>query len=178
MFQNISFQRKYQLLLLVSGLLMLCIYQFAISKTVDLYRRNNELNAKLAEAVNTPQQVDAIHKRLKALDKLIPSRKTDSVGSVHDTLLSVLSQYCKENSVLLKSFPETSTYEEGSFEIETNSFTLQGNFIPLLRLVYLLEQKERIGKISSLNFQSAKDYDSKRTVLPLTVYLQTVKNKQ
>jgi hypothetical protein len=176
MLKNLSYQKKYYLSLLSSVLLAIIIYQFAISKTISLYQKNQDLNTKLKEAVNTPAQLETIYKNLASLNKFIQSNQSDSAGSVHDALLGILSRYCKENGTLLKSFPETSFYTEGNFEIQTNTFTLQGSFVPLLRLVYLLEQKERIGKVSSLNFQATKDYDSKKTVLPVTVYLQTAKN--
>ena len=164
------------MLVLFSVLFGIFVYQSVLSKTIDLYKQNRALSVTLKAASDAPAKFQLLRKKLSSLDNVIQSRQLDSSQSVHDFLISVLSKYCKENNTILKSFPETSTFTQGNFEIQTNSFTVQGSFVNLLQLVYLLEQKHRTGKLSSVNFQSAKDMDSQKVVLTATVYLQTVKN--
>ncbi len=176
MLQNLTYKKKYYLLLAFTALFAVLAYKWAFSKTITLYVQNRQLENRVKEADNAPARFSALRSKLSAINHVIETRQTDSVQGVHDFLLATLSRYCKENNTVLKSFPETSVYRQGDFEIETNSFTVQGDFISLLKLVYLLEQKERTGKVSSVVFQSGKDNDLQRTVLTATVYLQTVKN--
>lgn len=176
MLKNISYQRKFYLLIAFSALFAVLSYQWVFAKTIDLYSQNKSLNTRVEEADNAPKKFAVLHNKLTAINHVIDIRKTDTLQNVHDFLLSTLSRYCSENNTILKSFPETSVYRQGDFEIETNGFTVQGGFISLLKLVYLLEQKERTGKISSVVFQAVKDNELQRNILTATVYLQTVKN--
>lgn len=164
------------MLILFSVLFGVFIYQSVFSKTIELYKRNVALNVKLREAANAPAKFEFLHKKLASLDHVIEISQSDSTQNVHDILLTTLSQYCKGHYTILKSFPETSTFTQGDFEIQTNSFTVQGSYIDLLQLLYTLEQKDRTGKISSVTFQSSKEEASQKLVLSATVYLQTVKN--
>ena len=175
MLKKLSYKRKLQLLIGLSVLFSLFIYQSVISKTIVLYNQNKEFDLKLKEASSAPARVQKLTQQLVSLDHLIQSRQTDTSNNVHDLLLGFLSSYCKENKTVLKSFPETSVSTQGEFEIQSHTFAVEGSFIKLLQLVYLLEQKLRIGKVSSLNFQASKDIDTKKNILVSTVYLQNIK---
>jgi hypothetical protein len=174
--RNLSYERKFQLLILFSVLLGLVVYQFALSKTISLYKQNIQLNAKIKEASTAPAQFASLRKKLNSIDKVLQNQQNDSTQNTHDILLSTLSKYCKENNTTLKTFPETSFDKQGNFEIQTNTFTVQGNFTNLLQLVYLLEQKQRAGKISSVSFESFRDINTQKNILTASAYLQTIKD--
>ena len=156
----------------------LFIYQTVLAKTIQLYAQNKELNLKLKEASGAPAQLALLYKKLSALDNVLQSPNSDSAQNTHDVLLSSLSRYCKENNTTLKRFSEPTFNNQGEFEIQTNSFTAQGSFSNLLRLIYLLEQKQRVGKISSVSFETSKDINTQKTLLTANVYLQTIKTQK
>lgn len=176
MFQNLNYQRKFQLLILFSVALGIAVYQLALSKTINLYHQNSLLNIQLADAENAPDRLEVLKKSLYHLDQITKNNHPDSIQNNHDLLLSSVSEYCKEKGLILKNFPETSIYKLGDYEVETNSFTVQGGFLNLLKLIYKLEQEVRVGNISSVMFQSAKDSENQKLILTATVYLQTAKN--
>src|SRR5579859_7933984 len=175
MLKNLTYQRKFQLLIACSALAFILIYLTTLSKTIDVYKKNKSLSAKLTEASAAPAQFQVLSKKLSSLDAMIQSRQADTSANVHDIILSFLGNYCKQSNSVLKSFPETFSSAEGEFEIQTHTFSVQGNFISLLKLVYALEQKVRAGKVSSVSFQSSRDPETKRNILISTVYLQNIK---
>jgi len=93
------------------------------------------------------------------------------------TLLELVTNYCKNNHAVLREFPETNTNNQEGLMIETNRFVVEGNFSALLNLVYLLEQKNKLGKISSAVYQVKKDFKTKNKMLIVTIYLQNVKKQ-
>ena len=150
-------------------------YQFAITKTIEAYNHSKELSHKNEEAATAPAKVIGLTHKLSQLDDMVQLRQLDTAANVHDLLLGYVSNYSKQNKLIVKDFPEAISVQQQEFEIQTHKFALQGNFNQLLQLVYLLEQKQRLGKISSLCFQAAKDMDTKQTILIATVYLQNIK---
>lgn len=176
MLSSLTYKRKFQLLLLFAALFGVLVYQTALSKTILLYRQNKALDVHLKDAEAAPGRFKQLHAKLKAIDQVVQQSQYDSTQNMHDYLLGILSSYSKQNNIFIKSFPETAFYRQGDFEIQTNIFVLQGDFIKLLQLVYQLEQKQHLRKVSSVQFQSTKDMDAGKTILTATVYLQTVKN--
>ena len=175
MFKQITYKRKFQILLLVSLLFTVLIYQFALVKTVLLYKQNSDFDKKLKEASAAPPRIKSLQRQLESLDYLSQERVADTGISVHDLLLGFLSNYCKDTKTILKNYPETLITHQGEYEVQIHTITIQGSFIKMLQLVYSLEQKVKIGKVSSLNFQVKKDMDSHRDVLISNVYLQNIK---
>jgi hypothetical protein len=175
MFSKITYKIKYKLFLALLALSTLLIYKTAIAKTISLYFQNKELAIKIEEASNAPERAQLLKQKLYSMDKFIQSSQSDTSQNVHDLLLESISSYCKEKKIILKSFPETFSATKGEFDLQTHIFSIQGNFSNLLNLLYLLEQKWRTGKVSSVNFQCSKDIDSKQKTLISTVYLQNVK---
>ncbi len=101
------------------------------------------------------------------------SQRADT--NVQQQLLGIVTDYCQKRDVVLREFPKTIQKTQEDYLVETNIFTVEGDFIKLLELVYLLEQKSRIGKIASVNFLSKKDFKTKSLALTATIYLQNVK---
>ena len=95
--------------------------------------------------------------------------------NTQQALLNVIANYCRDNKTVLREFPKAISKEKNDFVVETNFFTVEGDFVKLLSLVYLLEQKERIGRIASVFFQSKRDVRTKALSLSATIYVQNVK---
>ena len=175
MLKGITYKNKLQLLSIFSLLFSVFVYQTVISKTIALYIQSKQLDQKITEASTAPIELSKLRKQLSELDMVVQNRQADTAQMVHDILLNFIGNYCKEKKLLLKSFPETFSNPNGQFEIQTHVFSVQGGFIDCLKMVYLLEQKVKVGKVSSLNFQLVKDIETKKQVLTTTVYLQNVK---
>jgi hypothetical protein len=97
-----------------------------------------------------------LKQQIVTMDKLL-ARYIDKNTKVQDALLSIVTRYSLENKILLREFPRSTLTSDKNMLIETNVFTVEGNYNHLLLLAYLLEQKQRVGRLSSLKFISKHD---------------------
>jgi hypothetical protein len=89
--------------------------------------------------------------------------------------MSEVSDLCRIYDVTLKQFPRPITAREDDFSIETNVIVIQGRFTDLLRLLYDLEVRKKLGRVSAATFKTSIDNRSRKTILSLTLYLQNIK---
>lgn len=128
-------------------------------------------------AKNIPEKTVQLKSEIEAIDKtLLNSQQNET--NVQQNLLSIVTMYCKENTIVLREFPQMIQTSGNEFLIETNAFKIEGSFIKLLQLLYILEQKRRIGKIASVSFLTKTDFKTKKPELTATVYLQHVSKKE
>ncbi|MGZ4058661.1 MAG: hypothetical protein ACXVPU_06530, partial [Bacteroidia bacterium] len=92
-------------------------------------------------------------------------------------LLELITGYCQVNNTVLREFPKTIIFEKGDILIETNRFVVQGSFQSLLNLIYTLEQKSKIGKVASVEYQIKKEIKDKKILLTASIFLQNIKKK-
>lgn len=176
MLTNLTYKKKNLLLLVSSVIVMFLVYSLAIKKTIAEYSRFLGNKEKLERAVNAPAMATQLEKELIRMDTKIGNHNAKNIN-IDDALLSLLTDYCQSHHAVLREFPETTHTEDGDLEIETNQFMIGGNFSTLINLVYLLEQKYNLGKITSVNYQLKKDFKTKEMQLTATIFLQNIKKK-
>lgn len=174
MFKELTYLRKNQLLIAAFVILLLLVYSLAIKKTIHESKQVADAEKKIELAVNAPLMAAQLQKELMLMNEKIGDKNLKGQNTAQ-TLLELVTNYCKNNRAVLREFPETNTSDQEGLRIETNRFVVEGNFSTLLNLVYLLEQKNKLGKISSVVYQLKKDFKTKNKVLIATVYLQNVK---
>lgn len=175
MLDNLTYKQKFRLLL--GGLLLLSLFLISnvFRKTVDLFVENRRLTTELAKATEAPKELGKLKAQLGEADAILHEQKATDSTNAHEKILGIVSHYCHENKVTLYNYPEPNLSKDGEFLTETNFFTVQGSFKNILELIYLLEQKEKPGKIASIHFKSAKNFETQHIELLATIYLQTFK---
>ncbi|MDQ3191763.1 MAG: hypothetical protein M3Q58_09225 [Bacteroidota bacterium] len=163
-------------LLLISGMVLfsIVIYISPIKKTIDLHTQCNELEEKLLLANNSSSQLSLLQKQLHEVEDIFGD-KGETYNNYQQNLLEIISNYCSLNNVILREFPTPIILNEQEFSVETNVVVVDGSFSNILNLIYLLEQKKKTGKISSLQFNSKKNFKTKQLGLSASLYIQNVK---
>lgn len=175
MLKNLTYKQKNIGLGCLAVLFALVAYLGAVKNTVALYSSCNDLENKLAQIEDAPRQLAYIEKQLKEFELIFG--KADTLEKEYQPyILETVSNYCNANNIILKEFPKPFVFTEQDFNIETNKITVEGDFIELLNLAYLVEQKKKLGKISSLHFQTftRNKENTKQTYLSSTIYLQHI----
>lgn len=175
MLKQLTYKTKVRYLFIGTGIIFILAYFLAIQKTIKLKGEVSALKQRSEQSSGTSAELAMLQNRLESLDAIISRQGS---GEVRETLLGVLTSYCQKNGILLKAFPETIIEKGNEANIETNVFTVEGAFIPLLKLLYVLEQKQRIGKVSSALYQTHIDPKTKRNLLSAVVYIQNVKQNK
>lgn len=176
MLESLTYKKKNQLLIVIAIFLGLLIYFVSIKRTISAFKDYSK-NIKLYEtASNSPVLLKQLHSEVDDINAKL--RAQNSVGEQYsEKLIELITNYCQSTNSILKEFPKTEIAQKDDLVIETNKFTLAGDYITLLKFVYLLEQKNRLGKIVSVNYSIKKDYKSNGKILTVTIYLQNIKKK-
>lgn len=177
MFKNLTYEFKIRWMLVVSVFAGFVSYSLFIQKTVATANECDVLQKRMALAVNAPSEIERIDTELAKLNSIVGSGKRLETP-VREDLLSLLTNFGQNHSIVLREFPPTLFKQDNDLLVETNMFTVEGSFTKLLALVYELEQKKKIGKVSSVIYQTKKDNATNRLVLTATIYLQNIKKQE
>lgn len=179
MFKELTYKKKNRWLVVGAILLAMIVYSLFlfIKRTAMSISECKELEKRTALAANAPMQIEKIQSELMTLNSVIGSDQR-SESPAREELLGLLTDYCQRSGVVLREFPQTVIKQDKDLLVETNIFTIEGQYTKLLKLVYELEQKKKIGKVSSVTYQAKKDNTTKRLVLTATIYLQNIKKQE
>jgi hypothetical protein len=177
LFDQLTYKKKNQVLLVIAVILLFIAYQFAIKKTMAAHTDVVNAEQQMELAANAPMMAAQLEKELMLMDAKIgaDSLKEKNAGQ---ELLELVTNYCQQNNAVLREFPETINTPQEKLMVETNWLVVAGDFATLINLVYILEQKSKLGKVTSVQYQLKKDLKSKELVLTATIYIQNVKKKE
>lgn len=174
MFKKLTYKVKLRLLLAGSLLSLWVFYTSFVADSFDLYEQQSSLKDSLKTLENAPEQLNLLSSKLKRLEKKAGlSSKTD-VTDIQQSLLGITTKYCNENNCIIRSIPSISATKEKDISVETHIFSIEGSYKNLLQLVYLLEQKYQVGKVSSVLFRAETDNKSKKRFLQATYFIQHI----
>lgn len=175
MWKDWSYKKRNQALLILSGIGVLMIWWLAVSDTVGLMSDCMELQRKIEVTAGLSSSLQDLNLRQQRLSA-ITGTDGDQSEDLHQELLERVSGYCAENGLVLEEFPQPMISQTNDFQVETTIFKVEGRFVPLLRLVYDLEQVWALGKISGVSFASRKNNRANRKELTVSICFQQVKH--
>lgn len=176
MFKDLTYKKKVRLLVAGFFIFLFISYFLSIKKTFRLKSRCSDFKEKLTYAEHAPAQILQFEKKLKEIENIIGINIKEF--DFQELLYEKVSNYCQENGLILVEFPGTHSYEEQEYEVETNIVVVEGVFLKLLKLVYILEQKDNPGKVVSVKFATKMDYKTRKTRLNTSMYFQNIKSKK
>lgn len=177
MLSQLTYKRKNQLLIAVTLLTAYLMYSLAIKKTVLAFTQYNSSKDQIALAVNAPLKAKLLEQELTQINEKIGNQNING-RNTEQALLDLITHYCQNHNLNLREFPQAQLAKQDDLFIETNQFVVEGGFSSLLNMVYLLEQKQKLGKIAGVRYQLKKDIQTKEMALTATVYLQNIKHKE
>jgi hypothetical protein len=174
---SMTYKKKFRFLIVGIALSLLLSYSLAIKKTVKYYRDCCAMELNLDMIVEAPQNINELNKKITQIDELISTGDT-SEDDFRQTLLEKTGNFCVMNNITLKEFPASVHTIKNDYQIETNTIVLEGTFISILKYIYMLEQKCKIGKVISADFSTKFDLSAKKNKLSCKIYLQNIKKQK
>lgn len=171
MFSKITYKNKCILLFGGFTIFLFVGYGLSFSDTFELAAQVKEKEGKLDWFREKEKELPMLKTKMQEFDKVCS--KTDSV-EVRDKLTAWISEFAEHNNCLVTEIPANLTFKNKQVNIETNTFTVKGNFHNLLKLLNGLESDcKYVSKIMSSRFHSVKDMQTKRKSLYLTIITQS-----
>lgn len=174
MFKKLTYKQKNKFLIIGSIAFFILSYFVAISKTVDQVSQHFELQEKAELSKKAPEEIKRYKEELQHIEQIF-GNNTEDEFLFQDSLLAFVTPFCEHNGILVRSFPAPHKINASGFEIQTTVFVVEGSFIKLLRLVYELEQKHKVGRLAAVDFESEENKKTKQLRLKATLYLQNFK---
>ncbi len=159
-------------LLVGFAIVLFVCYQFAISKTLNIKNRYNSLRHEDGLFKNTPKQLALLKQKQIYYDSILMSNKLDG-SSIQNSLLKVINTFAETENLKVISFLEPHAHLNNDLIIKTYSFTLEGNYESIIKLIHVLEQRTKFGEIINLHFEKKKDFRSGRYYLQAKVLLKS-----
>lgn len=150
------------------------IYHLAVKKTISLYHDLYHYETTINESKNAPQKIALLKKELKQVQRLLSSYEYNEELN-QEILLAKISAICEKHKLTIREVPSQLKHREQGLWIFTNQFRIEGEFTDLLQLIYNLEQKEKSGRISSVDFEMYFDKEQRKEYLLLNLYIQNTR---
>jgi len=176
MLDKLSYKKKCYLVLVGFIGFLYIGYQFSFSDTFVMRDGIKEKEQKLAWLKEKEKELPSLKAKMAEFEKAYA--KGDSL-SVRDKLTSYISEFAEEHACLVTEIPNNSSFNNNDLNVQTNTFTIKGDFKGLLTLLHTLENEHKyLAKIMSAKFYSQADLQAKRRYLYLTIITQSFKQKR
>lgn len=149
-------------------------YQLSFSKTLELKKQHAALKQEAQLFENGAQKLLQLKQEDHYYDSIFKSKKISTDKSFQNNLLSTINAFADSTMIKVVSFENPHVFEQEEAEILTYSFTLQGNFNQITRVIYQLEQQSKLGKIISVNYLKKRDFRRRSDYLECTILLQRI----
>lgn len=169
-----NYKKKYYLLLIAIIILALLSYRLSIKKSIELFDIVENLEQKVETINQSPEKIKLLEQKLSLIDVSINNTDTMNVD-FQESLMEKIGQFSSTHPIILRDYPQPTSFRENDYEINTNQLTFEGKFQHQLMLLHELENNFKSGKISSVHFYSKKDNKTQKTSLYGTFYIQNFK---
>ena len=175
MLDKLNYKQKCYLLFLGFVMFLYIGYQFSFADTFKMVSELKEKEQKLAWLKEKEKELPALKAKMMEFEKAYS--KNDSVA-VRDKLTAFISDFADNNNCLVTEIPTNTSFKNDNLNVQTNTFTIKGNFNNLLSLLYKLENEYKyVAKIMSTKFYSVRDLQKKKKELYLTIITQSFDQK-
>lgn len=176
MFAKLNYNKKCYALLAALMLFFYVGYNFSFSDTFVLKSEITEKEQKLNWLKEKEKELPALKAKMAEFEKAYA--KDDSLA-VRDKLTAYISEFAEQNECLVTEIPTNSSFNNDNLNVQTNTFTIKGDFKRLLTLLNTLETKHKyLAKIMSAQFYTVTDMQAKKKNLYLTLITQSFEQKK
>jgi hypothetical protein len=175
MFDKLTYKQKCYALFIGFALFLYIGYIFNFSDTFNLVSQINDKKQKLTWLKEKEKELPVLEAKMNEFEKAFS--KKDSMA-IRDKLTAFISDFAENNNCLVTEIPTNSSFKNDNLNVQTNTFSIKGNFKNLLSLLYKLEiEYKYVAKIMSTKFYSITDMQKKKKELYLTLITQSFDQK-
>lgn len=167
-----DYQQKYKLLLGGIALFLIIAYWLAFSKTWTAYQESAHLEQQLSSAGQAWQDIESYQQQIQQLEA-----QQNNQSFTQNYFFQKVTSFCQEHQLAIQEMPESRVYEQQDVEILHNPLKVEGQFIPMVKLLYHLEQEEQLGRVVAVEFNLGKNYQSRKEELTAHIHLQNIQNR-
>ncbi len=146
-------------------------YSFAISKTL-FYRNQYNLNKEITSEVNKPKVLANLRYKEKQID-LWMAKNSFLSSNFQNELLKQLTSSSDSYGLKIVDFQKPHVFVEKQTQTLSYSFSLEGSFNGVLKLINTLENKQNLGQIKHIYAIKKNNYKINKDYIVTTIIVQT-----
>jgi hypothetical protein len=171
---SLTYKKKCILLALFSTALAYYLYAYTFRSTWGLYNECAALEIKKEALQDAPLRLQMLEENLRITELYM--QNDSGIGNLQHALLEYISACCRQQNLVLREIPMSTQHEKDNYFIETCRLRVEGDFHPLLQMLYEVEKKYP-GKTASVHFFTKKTYQDKIQSLSADLIFQHIKTK-
>jgi len=174
--ESVSYRKKLKLMLWGSLALFLLCYLFAFKKTMNERKvliNNRIINTEIENSAATNSE---LREELSALDSDI-SGISSTGRETQEKIIELINTSAVNERIKLIEMPGQNSSVENGLTTNSQVFTVQGDFICLVKFVRLLEDNAIAGKTVSADFFRYTDKQSGFAATRVRLFLQNINVK-
>lgn len=176
MIEKLSYNQKCYLLICGLFLFFIIGYKISFSDTFTIKQEITLKEEKLKWLKEKQEEIPVLTAKMKEFERAYS--KGDSTA-VRDKLTAYISEFAEKNNCLVTEIPVNSFFKNKNINVQTNIFTIKGNFSSLLSLLHKLEfDYKYVSKVMSAKFFTVRDQELKKRNLYLTLVTQAFEQKK
>ena len=174
--RKLTYKQRLLYTLIGSFIFSIVVYNLALSDTISLAVENSELEELISKSQDAPEKIQFAKQKIKRIEQLVGTNTVYNEVDIHQVLLEAVTSYVQTNGLILKDFPQPYVAVNNGYITKTVQVTVEGDFVPLLKLIYFLETDYSVGKIVAVDFKTAKERRTRKRKLNTTIYLHPNSN--
>ena len=173
-FNQLPYKKRNQYLLWGTLVFALLVYLLAVGKTLALWQENGALHTQLAQAEQAPDQIRDIKNKLATFNDRLGVYLIEENDN-QEKIVRIANEFCQKNRLILREVPALIVEDQNDFQVISTQIVAQGMFADLLKMVYYFEQQHKIGRVTSVKFEKAEDFKTRKVYLSVRILLQNIK---
>lgn len=166
---------KKKFILLVLGVLFFGVmaWNLALIETIQLSKELSLKEERLTQLKTAPQKIARIEQELASFKGSTQQYKM-SVEQMRRNLLFEVSDLASQYKLKIDDYPSYFETTQNEFTLYTSPIYLSGKYKNMVEFIYALERKQTVGKISSASFIIKETPRTKKRMLKLNLYIQSI----
>jgi hypothetical protein len=164
-------KQKNRALFLGLVILFFAAYQFSFKKTFELGASIEQLEKDRLELNNAGGKLRLLQQQNVYLDSILGSNNVSADQSFQQNLLQKVDGLREQHKVKILSLEEPHEAKKDGAIVESYTIEVKGDFRNLMLFSSNLE-KQRLGKLSSVDFVKKMNYKTRRRELICKIILQ------
>lgn len=164
---------KNKMLIATSLLVILLVYQLAISKTLYYYNSYHLINEKLVDVEKKKKALTFLNAKNKKLDIILKNSATQNTSiNYQNYLLKIISSLSETNALKIINFEEPQVFSVDQEEITHYKFSVEGNYNNVILFLNQLENNSAVGKVIHFSTEKKMIYKENRIIIISTIVIE------
>lgn len=169
MFENLSYKKKFYILIILAVLLGITAYQRSLTVTFETIKLFEQSEKKLEVIKNSEERIFSLKDEIEGIDNIIGKGSTNPDKVQQE----ILNQFPRKivNAELVR-LEEVHKSNDTYFNVYSNRLIISGSFNDLLKTTYYYEKSFDYSRIISAKFYLEKHPRTKRKILYQQIIFQ------